>query len=375
MVKQDKKIRIPWKLLFNVAVILLTLGMVAYFVFSEGGFIELINKITSGKMKVSPGWVTAAVFAHLLNLSIDAVIIYLFLRETTPGLKFKTALIGSMVGQFFCAVTPSSTGGQPMQILTLSRLGVKASNVTSALIQKFLVWQFTLAAYCTIAIVFKFQFFAQKLDAAMWTLTIIGFLAQLIMIGILLLASFAKGITTRIARGLLKFLGKLHIIKDVDERISGVVVSVENFHESNKALNKNKTLLVKVYVLTAIQMTSFFLVPFCIARSFTPDCSMFDMLCAQSYVNMVSSLMPLPGGSGAAEYSFSVFFGSYFSEETLKTAILLWRTITYYGTILISMPFAQIHGKKDTEKKTVTEKVKDSERQQGAAVSGKKKTV
>lgn len=358
--KNKKRFNIPWKLIFNIGVILLTLSLITYFVFSEGGFIDLINSILEGKINVSIGWLVTAVFAHLLNIAIDAAIIYLFLRETNKGLKPRVALTASMVGQFFCAVTPSATGGQPMQILSLSRMGVKASSATSALIQKFLVWQFTLAVYCIISVTFGAGFIMSKLDPAMWTFTIIGFLAQIIMIVLLMLASFCNGLTTKVVDGLIRFLGKLHIIKNAEEKLVNINQSLENFHKSNKELNKNKKLLVKVYSITAVQMTSLFLVPFCIAKAFDINCNIFEMLFAQSYVNMVSSLMPLPGGSGAAEYSFSVFFGGYFTTQTMKTAILLWRTITYYGTIVISMPFSQLHKKETSLPENIQSETNDA---------------
>ena len=261
-----------------------------------------------------------------------------------------------MVGQFYCAITPSSTGGQPMQILMMSRSGIKGSVATSALIQKFLVWQFTLAAYCIVAVVARFAFFKEHLDTYMWVVSAIGFAAQMIMLVVLLLASFAKNFTKKISSGFLRLLGKLHIIKNTDEKIAGLHDTLESFHESNKALQKNKLLLIKAYLLTAVQMTAFFLVPYCIAMSFKiPGLNIFDMLCAQSYVTMVSSLVPLPGGSGAAEYCFSTFFMAYISAETMKSAILIWRTITYYGTIIISMPFSGI-----TKKKTASQPMNEN---------------
>lgn len=353
---KKKKLNIPWKLIFNIVIFGLTIFLVVYFIFSPDGFIDMLE---SG-MKINIFWIVVAVSVHLLNIFLDSTIIYLFLKETTPQIRFKNALITGMTGQFFCAVTPSATGGQPMQILTMSRMGIKASSATSTLIQKFLVWQFTLAAYCIIAVVAKFQLLSELLAGAadMWVFTIVGFAAQIIMIVILLLASFAKKITTTIVNAVLRFLAKLHIIHNVDEKIKSIDETLATFHENNKALQKNKTLLVKVYVITAIQMTSFFLVPYCVANSFgMENCNMFDMLCAQAYVNMVSSLMPLPGGSGAAEYGFQVFFGAYFTacfgpklaNKVIKSAILLWRTITYYGTIAISAPFSLFKEKKTLE--------------------------
>ena len=73
------------------------------------------------------------------------------------------------------------------------------------------------------------------------------------------------------------------------------------------------------------------------------------MLCSQAYVSMVSSLVPLPGGSGAAESSFLVFFQDIFDADKMKSAILLWRTITYYGTIAFTAPFARLQTKKTME--------------------------
>jgi len=343
--KSGKKFKIRWSLIFNVIILGLTAFLILYFVFSEGGFVDLIN---SG-LKINVVWIFIAIFVHLTNIALDMTVIYLFMKENCPEMTLYKAFICSMTGQFFCAVTPSATGGQPMQILSMSRMGIRPAKTTAALIQKFLVWQFTLATVCIIAVVARFGFFAQFLDPPMWVASIIGFLAQIALIVVLLLASFCKPLTTRVVNAVIRFFGRIHIIKNPEEKITSIDETLTSFHDSNKNLNKNKPLLIKVYAITAVQMVSFFLVPYCIARSFNIDCNVFDMLCAQAYVNMVSCLVPLPGGSGAAEYCFGIFFGSYFTPITIKSAILLWRTITYYGTIIITAPFAMLKSKKTEE--------------------------
>ena len=340
------RFRIPWGLVFNLFIIGLTVFLIVFFIFSEDGFIDLLN---SG-IKINVLWLLLAVFMHLSNIAIDAAILYLFIKESTPGFKIRNAIVVSMVGQFYCAVTPGASGGQPMQVLSMTRMGVSGANGTAALIQKFLVWQFTLTAYSIVAMAAKFSMFVGNLDFAMWVLTAIGFMGQIITIVVLLLASFNKAVTSKVIGGIFRFLAKIHLMKNVDKKIKDLDEALTNFHECNKALNKNKALVVKVYVLTFIQLTILFLVPFCIAMSFgineTND--MFDMICAQSYVSMVSGLVPLPGGSGAAEYCFSQFFGNFFDAQMIKSAILIWRTITYYATIMISLPFAAIRKKKNS---------------------------
>jgi len=338
-----KRSSIPWGLLFNIGIICLTIGLVTYFIFSKDGFIDLLN---SG-IQINVVWLIVALVMHLSNIALDAAIIYLFVKRSTPQFTVWNAIVVSMVGQFYCAVTPGASGGQPMQILTMTRMGVKASNGTAALIQKFLVWQFTLTGYSILAMALRFGMFVQSLDAAMWIFTTIGFMGQVITIVVLLLASFNKNVTSKVIGGIYKLLAKIHLMKNVDEKIRRLDESLTSFHDCNKDLNKDKKLVVEVYVLTFVQLTILFLVPFCIARSFGKDgVGPFDMICAQSFVSMVSGLVPLPGGSGAAEYCFSAFFGEVFTGQMIKSAILIWRTITYYLTIIISLPFAAVRKKK-----------------------------
>ncbi len=359
-----KRSSIPWGLLFNISIIGLTIGLILFFVFSEDGFIDLLN---SG-LKINIWWLVLAMSMHLLNIAIDATILYLFVRQTTPSFTAWNALVVSMVGQFYCAVTPAATGGQPMQILTMTRMGVRAPNASSALMQKFLVWQFTLTGYSIVAMLMRFSMFVKNLDYAMWVLTFVGFLLQVFTIILLLLASFNKAFTSRILGTVLKFLGKIHLIKNVDNKIGKLNNTLTSYHDCNKTLTRDKGLLIKVYVLTFIQMTVLFLVPYGIAKSFGKEgVSMFDMLCAQSFVSMVSGLVPLPGGSGAAEYCFSAFFGTIFNAEMIKSAILIWRTMTYYMTVVISLPFAAIRKKKNSEDITEEEKPQN----QNGAVSSK----
>ncbi len=341
-----KRSSIPWGLIFNLCIIGLTIGLIVFFIFSKDGLIDLLN---SG-LKINVFWLILALAMHLLNIGIDATIIYLFVRRSTPAFTPWNALVVSMVGQFYCAVTPSASGGQPMQILTMTRQGVKGANGSAALIQKFLVWQFVLTSYSIAAMALRFSMFVQSLDFAMWVLTIVGFLVQVLTIVLLLLASYSKRTTFKVIGGLYKLLGKMRILKNVDEKLKKLDGTLTSFHDCNKDLNKDKGLVVEVYVLTFIQLTALFLVPFCIARSFGQDgVGMFDMICAQSFVSMVSGLVPLPGGSGAAEYCFSAFFSAAFNEQMIKSAILIWRTMTYYLTIMISLPFAAVRKKKAGE--------------------------
>lgn len=344
-----KKKKISGKTVFNFIVFALCGFMIVYFCFSKGGLVELINS----SQQINIFWLMLAIGAHLLNIVIDAVILHRFLNLSTNGVKITHSIKAALAGQFFCAVTPSSTGGQPMQIMILSHYGVDAGKATSALVQKFLVWQFTLTGYTIAVILLKFNFFAERLSPFLWVMSAIGFIVQAAMIFILILVSFSHKITFRLIKWFCKIGNKLRFIKNPEKTLDKIEQQLVYFHKSNKELSEHKSFLAINYILTIIQMTAIYIVPYCVYRALSPDSTInvgvFDIISAQSFVNMVSSLVPLPGASGAAELSFAGFFSGIFDETTMKSAILIWRTITYYGTIFISAPFSGMGKKKATE--------------------------
>ena len=136
-------------------------------------------------------------------------------------------------------------------------------------------------------------------------------------------------------------LAKIRIIKKPEEKIRNYERQLIIFHRGNKDLYKNKYLVLETYVLTAIQLTAMFLIPYCIYRAFHfQGQPAIDMICAQSFIMMSSSFFPIPGASGATEIASAVFLNPFFNESTIKSAIALSRFITYYFTIMVSAPFS-----------------------------------
>lgn len=332
------KKKISGKTIFNIIVFALCAGLLGYFFLADDGLLVFL----SNSPQLDIGWLCMAVVCHLINMCIDAFLIYRFTSNISKY-SLRNAIKSSMVGQFFSAVTPGASGGQPMQIYVMSKQGVDGGAATSALIQKFLVYQTVLTGYSAFTILVRFDYFNNTLNKVMWSLAMFGFLTQALVIFVLLLFSFNRKLTSKIIRFLFLLLGKIHILKNAEERFAKLEIQLTHFHSSNKELYKNKKLVVETTVLTAIQLTAMFLVPYCVYRSFhLQGAGVIDMICAQSFTTMVSSFMPLPGASGAAEGASLVFLSSFFDQNTLKSAVLISRLISYYFTILISAPFARL---------------------------------
>jgi len=61
--------------------------------------------------------------------------------------------------------------------------------------------------------------------------------------------------------------------------------------------------------------------------------SYFELFAAAVFIATVISIIPLPGAAGGAEISSYTFFQFYFQGDSVFTAMLLWRIITFYSCI------------------------------------------
>ena len=98
-------------------------------------------------------------------------------------------------------------------------------------------------------------------------------------------------------------------------------------------------------LLTAVQLTAFFLVPLCIFYAFGMGrADVLLMVCAGAFVLNFTSFIPLPGAAAGAEIGFHTVFGLFFPASVLSLAILLWRLFTFYLPILVGGVFTLTAG-------------------------------
>lgn len=327
------------KIIFNSLALLVPVGLIIYFITSENGLIDLIESAAGFNWY----WLFLGMFCQLLNIGIDAYILYKFANNYDNSYTYAKGLKCTAVGQFFSIITPGAVGGQPMQLYCFSKQKLSTGIASSVLIQKFLVYQSTITVYSFISALLNFNIFVGNMGGLMMSLAAFGFISHVAVIGIMYMFSFNRKLTFKVIKWIFNLLVKIKLIKNPEEKIKKTEDQLEHFHKCNQSLYKNKKLLFQTIFLTVAQLTLIFLIPYTIYRGFNFfGAKAFDIVTGQSFVVMVSSFMPLPGGSGAAEGCFYVFFDTFFTPNTIKSAILIWRIITYFLNIIIFAPFIRL---------------------------------
>ncbi len=338
------------KYIFNALVIGLCVGIILYFFFSKDGLNDLIHSDT----EVIWYWILCAVGSQLLYMLIEAVVIYIFIKDDHKEFRFRDSVRVAFMGLFWSAITPSSTGGQPMQVYLMhSKMHMEIGYGTSRLMQKFMVYQVVLTLISVVAVISNIPFImANKNISYILLLLAFGFVSQIAVTGMVLLFSFSPNLSRKLIMFFAKILNKIKIVKNVDEKIEGIDKQLNTFYTSNKDIYKKPKLLISAFILTFLQFMAMFLVPYFIFRSFGFNhASPFQLISSQAFVNLMSGMIPIPGASGAAELGFTAFFGTFFIRGTLKSAALIWRVINYYGVIALTGPFSYITKDKAEEDK------------------------
>lgn len=345
-----KKRKINSNLIFNIIVAGLSIYLICNFVFTEDGLIDLL-KSSSG---INFFWIGAALVVFDMNIVIDGLVTLVYIRSQYPKFRFIDALKVACVGVFFGAVTPSNTGGQPMQLYLMSKMHINVGFGSACMTQKFIVYQLVTTSFSIFSVIFKFDFFREAFTN-FWSsaFIVLGFTVQLALTALLLVVSFSEPLTKKLIKLIYRILRLLKFIKNPVGIIRRVTREFDNFLQSNRMLMGNKKRLSIIFGLVFAQMICILSVPFFVYISFgMPQLAkdnglvpgnFFDFICIQSFVLFTSNLVPLPGASGGAELAFTMYFGRFFSFgkiNKIKPAILFWRFVTYYGAILLTLPFS-----------------------------------
>ena len=322
------------KNLFTIVTLAISMAILLVFLF-RGNSVQQLSKIFSS---LSVGWMLLAFATLAVTWLLEGTADWLLCRHLYPHWSFGRAFMIGMTGLFYSAVTPFSTGGQPMQIYYMSKMGMQPGHSAAVISVKTITYQITMVLFSLLLIGSELPFFVRNVSNLAF-LTLFGVVSNVLFILAVVLVSVNAGFIYRLLHSLLNLLGKMHLVKEPEKKYASIIAHLDTFHAGFKVMGRNWKLYLAVCLLTVVQIFVSSSVTYCIYRAFhLRGATLLVMIAAQVFANMVAAFVPLPGGSGGAEVSFSAFCHVFF-QNLLTPALLVWRLLTYYGSILFGCIF------------------------------------
>ncbi len=308
--------------------------IVVFYLIIKDDYMNIIETL----QKANHWLILLAVILIFVYYYLKAKCIYVIAKEQNKNITFKSMFNQTLITQFFNGITPFSTGGQPMQVYMLRKNGLPVGQATSIIIQDFLMFQLALVTIGIVALVLNRIFGIINISIALYSLIILGFAINTAVGLCLIFISFSKRFNTFAGKLLIRIASKFKIVKDKEKTIEKLEEKLEEFHESAKIFKKRRGLFTRCYLYNLFALFIFYAIPLVIFISLDPNCGLTvaQSITSSAFVLLVGNFVPIPGGSGGIEFSFSTIFGGLLNNTTLvSTALLTWRVITYYLGVLI----------------------------------------
>ena len=317
-----------------IIIAVICVGLFIYMIMVDG-----IDNIVNVLQQVDYRWVAGGMVVLLITWLCEALTLHLPLKRMYKDQPLTNSIKVSMIGLLFNNITPFATGGQPMQAYELTKTGKRVSDSVSALAMKFAIVQTALVVTTIVVAIFQLDFFINLMKDYLWV-TIIGFAINIIAIVAVILLGVNKKIITKIIVGIIKFLAKIHIIKNPDEKIEKMEKSIDNFSEQFKVIKTEKKLVFQIFIIAVIQSLAYYSITYMIYRAFgNSGIGFWQIIPIQAFLLLIMMFVPTPGSGLGAEGGFLLLFNSIFKEGTINMSILFWRIYTCYLPILVGAFF------------------------------------
>lgn len=318
------------KSIISALVFVLFVAIVFYFIFRENSYREIYKIFQSSKkIYLLIGILCMAMFSICESLNLKRT-----LKLLGTKVKFKDTYKYALGGFFTASITPSASGGDPMQIFLMTKDKIPVSHTLIALLVKLLCFQFGEVSIGLISFILFPNMF-KEIGNIKFLVYLGLFLNSLVMILYILLLFF-RGIVDYFIKLFSKLLDKIHY-KKKEELLAKINKQVIEYSEASKILKKNKLFFLSVLLTAYIQLLLYYAIPYMVYLAFgLNNASLITFIAIQSVLFLSVSALPFPGSVGVSEGTFMYLYKNLFGSLLLGSAMVITRFINFYIFVLYS---------------------------------------
>lgn len=268
--------------------------------------------------KLSVPSAAAAVFLSVAFVAGEGCMIWYLLKGIGEKTSLRLCISYSFIGFFFSGITPSATGGQPMQLYYMRQDGNALSAASVVLMTVAVMYKFVLVLTGIGILLFGGQLLKQYFGGYVW-LYLLGLFLNIAVVAALMLVMFLPGIIKAVFLRAEKLLVRLRLWKVSELRQNKIEQFLSGYQETVCFLRNHKKMIGVVAIGTFAQRFCLFLLTYVIYRGLgLRDISMWDIVWLQASVYIAVDMLPVPGHRGLQKRCFRACFGVFLPNNTLR---------------------------------------------------------
>ena len=314
------------KKLLNLLLLVLVFGLTVWAVFHGEDPKELLACLRTA----DPGCVALSVVCVLGFILGESVIIRYLMGTLGSPVRLSHCCLYSFIGFFYSCITPSASGGQPMQVAAMRKDGIPVAVSTVVPYKLVLV---VLGAVVLALRPARVMALLEPVLPVVW----LGLGLNVVCVALLLLLVFHPTLVDRCARRVLLLLHRLRPFRHPERQLERLERMTRQYSGTAEFYRTHKHVVIHVFLMTVLQRCLLFLVTWLTYRAFgLREESLVFLVTLQAMISVAVDMLPLPGGMGISETLFLTIFEPVFGPELILPAMVVSRGVSYYTQLLIS---------------------------------------
>lgn len=316
----------------NCLFLLSVFGLTLWSVFYGEDLGQVLNFLRDADGK----YVIASVICVILFILGESLVIHYLMQTLGQRHKISHCCLYSFIGFFYSCITPSASGGQPMQVIAMRKddIPVAVSTVVLAIVT--VTYKLVLVIMGLLVLLIRpaqVMVYLQDVEGILY----LGLGLNVVFIVALLLMIFQPGLVRVCAQKVMALLNRIRPFRHPEKQAERLERLTRQYEGAADFYRGNKHVIVNVFLITLVQRIVLFLITWLTYRAFGLSGEHFWVIVTlQAMIAVAADMMPLPGGMGISENLFLMIFLPVFGEDFILPAMMISRGISYYTQLIIS---------------------------------------
>ncbi|HIX62804.1 MAG TPA: flippase-like domain-containing protein [Candidatus Mediterraneibacter colneyensis] len=308
-----------------------------------------IAEIGRAVMRMSLWYLVPAVMLAVFFVCAEGYMIWYLLRSMKshkegykPSSLFR-CIQYSFIGFFYSGITPSATGGQPVQLYYMNKDGNRGSDSTVVLMTVALAYKFVLVILGLGILLFWMNPLRGELGK-FFPLYLLGLALNVLLVILILGVMLFPQVILRAAIMFEGLFIRLKIWKPSEKREEKIQAFIDSYQQAVTWLKGHKGSLAVVVFVTFLQRCSVFVLTYMVYLGFgLHGAGAMKVILLQAAVYIAVDMLPLPGAQGITELMYQAVFVHVFTGAYLIPSMLVSRGINFYFLLLVSLAVVLIN--------------------------------
>ncbi|MGN0344438.1 MAG: lysylphosphatidylglycerol synthase transmembrane domain-containing protein [Lachnospiraceae bacterium] len=322
------------KLIIQVGLFLAIMVFTIWFVFRD----EEVEAVLTAMKQMSFAHLLLAVAVALFYVSMEGVMIWYLLRSIDGTGSLFSCISCAFIGFLFSGITPSATGGQPMQLYYLKRDGNSWSLSSVVLMTVALMYKLVLVIFGGGILLFWRVPLRGYLGGGYYRLFLLGLTLNTLLVVGLLMVMFTPSVIRMMISKVEWLAVRLHLIKKKGSKQARLDHFMENYQNALSFLKEHKGKMLAVLLGTVVQRTAVFALTYIVYRGMgLSGATLTTIMWLQAAVYIAVDMLPIPGAQGITEAMYRRAFLDIFTAGHVTASICISRGVSFYLMICVGL--------------------------------------